>query len=104
MQRGGINSVIWASPGGRDDVETVCSPAWDRPEEEVVFVMRRIFIAMVWNVIVSGGNSRSKGLEQEISKYAHGPDCLELREHARQEWNELACSLYQAWQKFKSVH
>ena len=72
--------------------------------EEVVFVISRIFIAMAWNVIVSGGNSRSKGLKQENSKYAHGPDCLELGEHGRQEWNELASSLYQTWQEFKSAH
>lgn len=84
--------------------QSVVSQAWDGPVEEVVFVMSRIFIATVWNVIVSGGNSRSKGLEQENSKYAHVPDCLELREHARQECNEPACSLYQAWQKFRSVH
>lgn len=86
-------------------MKTVCSPSGlGQPVEEVVFVMRRVFIATVWNVIVSGRNSRSKGLEQENSKYAHGPDCLELREHARQEFSEPACSLYQAWQKFKSVH
>jgi len=97
--------VLRASPGGRDDIQTVCSQSgFGQPGEEVVFVMSGVFIAMVWNVIVSGGNSRSKGLEQENSKYAHSPDCLELREHARQECSEPACSLYQAWQKFKSVH
>lgn len=45
--------------------------AQDRPYQEVVFVISRLFIEVRWNVILSGGNSRSKGLE--AGKFQAGP-------------------------------